>query len=248
MCTFRALFRRTNHQLSFRVPRIQICQNFVKYEDAIDTFMPSSRRTGSSESNRYFKSNKLAVLDKSGTHSQRHQKIASCNSKEQLCDLINPNGDRYYKLNLINLKTGRQPTIEFRQHSATSNYAKVNAWVRFCVALVHNSASQQRPGALKPGIRLPQQFDMLFEQVIKDRALRDVFTKRRAEVLGEEMQASFKHCCSSCGDGGSCEGEASAHQASSVTSARSGDARSGNARKRRRTSRGRRNKNRVHAN
>jgi hypothetical protein len=173
-----------------------LCQNFVKYEDAIDSFMPASRRTGSRESDRYFRSNKAAIG--AATNLERHNAIAACATTEDLCRLMNPTG-RYYKLNMQNLVTGRQPTVEFRQHSATSNYHKVKAWVRFCMALVQNSARLKPPSALKSSRTACEQFDCLFEFVIKDRALRDVCAERRAEVA--PSVATNEHhgaCCDAC--------------------------------------------------
>jgi hypothetical protein len=39
---------------------VRVCQNFVKYEDAIDSVLPLSRRSGSAASQSYFQSNKTA--------------------------------------------------------------------------------------------------------------------------------------------------------------------------------------------
>jgi hypothetical protein len=167
----------------------KICQNFIKFEDVIDTFMPPSRRTEAG--NDFCKSNKDAVNSESNTG--KHQVIASCKSLHDLCDLVNPTG-RYYKLNLDNLKSGRQPTIEFRQHSGTSKYSKIASWVRFCLAFVYNSSRQPEPAAMKPNTSEEDQLDMLFEMVIEDRALKHLFLERRQQVRKED--ATGDHLCS----------------------------------------------------
>ena len=71
------------------------------------------------------------------------------------------NQSRYYKLNLQNLVTGRQPTIEFRQHSATFEYNKVRAWISFCVWLVWNSARLRTPSSFSATTTLQDQFQAL---------------------------------------------------------------------------------------
>lgn len=176
----------------------KICQNFVKYEDVIDTFMPLSRRSGSSESNQYFKSNKLAVGDANASNLERNQIIAACGATSILCHTINPTG-RYYKVNLQNLATGRQPTVEFRQHSGTSNFGKISNWVRLCMAIVTNSAEFRGPSALKKSRTPKKQFEMLFEYVIKDRALRESFRRRQIDVMGEHVLPEA--CCDGCSHG-----------------------------------------------
>lgn len=179
---------------------IKICQQFIKYEDVLDSFMPPSRRTGSAESKRYFQSNRDSV-GKFLTNKQRNQALARCNSVESLAQLMNAGNSRYFKLNLQNLRTRRQPTLEFRQHSATLNYDKISAWVRFCTHFCRDSARLVAPSAFLPSKKHQDQFNALFWYVIKDRALRDFYLKRQADLEEEEED---EHCCSGCEDGGTC--------------------------------------------
>ena len=65
-----------------------VAQNYIKYEQAMDSFMPPSRRTGN---NMYCKSNKAAV---GGMHRELR---SSCNSKDDLVDMMCPD-DKYFKL------------------------------------------------------------------------------------------------------------------------------------------------------
>ena len=104
------------------------------------------------------------------------------------------NQSRYYKLNLQNLVTGRQPTIEFRQHSATFEYNKVRAWISFCVWLVWNSARLRAPSSFSATTTLQDQFQALFQYVIKDRTLRDYYQKRVETHNNQEDEP----CCDEC--------------------------------------------------
>lgn len=186
---------------------IKVCQNFIKYEDVLDRLQPLSRRTGSAESNQFFQSNRSSVESALPgyhggrlTNKQRHEALAVAQSTAELVKMMNYEG-RYYKLNLQNLSTGRQRTIEFRQHAATMNYEKVSSWVRFCVAFVTNSAKLATPSPFASNRSVEFQFKALFEYVIKDRALRD-FYLHRFEHLGEDDNE--EPCCTACAMGGAC--------------------------------------------
>ena len=194
-----------------------VCLNYVKYEEEIDTFMPPSRRDNRNE---YCISNRDAI--KQHGNGRKHSAIINCRSLCELCDLINPSefnpkGPRYYKLNLQNLKHNRQTTIEFRQHSCTSNFSKVEAWVRFCTTLVHNST--YRPQSLKP---CDDPFELLFDTVIQDIKLKDYYRRRKNDVFEEvkndydervcreklfDGDSGHNHgqCCGGCEDGHACE-------------------------------------------
>lgn len=181
---------------------IKICKNFIKYEDAIDSFMPQSRRTGSDNSDRYCKSNKYALASHYVSNKERHNTFNSCRSINELCYLMNPEG-RYYKLNLQNLASNRQETIEFRQHSGTSDFKKINAWIRFCVLFVTMSKRNVAPKCLKDSRGVEEEFDMLFEYVVKDRALKAFFVERRDQLsLGGDDA-----CCTECSVGHECGGQ-----------------------------------------
>lgn len=131
---------------------------------------------------------------------ERHLALANCQNIQDLSNLINPDG-RYYKLNLQNLVTGRQPTLEFRQHSATINYQKVAGWVRFCTLFVQNSAKYKAPTPFKQGRTVDFGMDALFQYVIKDRALRNFYKGRLEELAHEEDDDA---CCSGCAHGSAC--------------------------------------------
>lgn len=175
---------------------VKICQQFVKYEDAIDSFMSPWRRTNSSQSQQFFQSNRKAVRE--FTMDEPIRALGTCPlDVHSLSDHMNPNNERYFKLNLQNLVTGRQPTLEFRQHASTPNYEDVSAWVRFCTLFCSNAAKLRSPGKFSDDTYGEAEFNALFWYVIKDRALRDFYRKRRNE---EQEDA----CCNECSRGGQC--------------------------------------------
>ena len=181
---------------------IKICQNFIKYEAIMDTFMPPSRRTGSQEAEQYFQSNRDSVagcISSFPSNKECHDAIGQCGDFDELARLMNYRG-RYYKLNLQNLVTGRQSTIEFRQHSSTVNYEKVSHWVRFCILFTIHSAKLAPPSSFKDDRDLDFKFDALFNYVIKDRALRQFYRARRLDLSNSESEP----CCTGCSRGSLC--------------------------------------------
>jgi len=190
-----------------------VCLNFVKHESAIDTFMPPSRKNSV-----YCKSNSDAIP--CNGNGLKHNAIAACQSFVELCDVVNPGpaqNARYYKLNLQNLhplrqylKHSKQPksTVEFRQHSCTTSFQKVEAWVRFCTSLVQNSV--ERPRKLK---YYEDGFESLFDTVIQDVKLKEFYRLRKMELLdqhqhqqnGTDQDHNHDHaCCGGCRNGKAC--------------------------------------------
>ena len=97
----------------------RLVRNYQKIEKVIDSFMPLSRRANNSRW-----CNTLEGIDFSG-----------CNTKSDIARAMNYN--RYYKVNAV--AYSRHKTIEFRQHSGTTDYEKISNWVMFLARLVEYS-------------------------------------------------------------------------------------------------------------
>jgi len=169
---------------SFNMAQLKnICIMFVRFEKAMDSLMPKSRR---GDNNEYGASNRNVVGGTHANHDERRDVILKCNSIDELMDVMNPEehpqngrGGRYFKLNL---RTGDKNTFEFRQHSATANSEKVKCFLHFCLAFVHNSADLRD---LPLDVDHGDEFEILFKHIIKDRYLRDYYFNRRLEVSNE---------------------------------------------------------------
>lgn len=97
---------------------LNIIVNYQRLEALIDSFMPVSRR---GNNNGYCRS--LRDFD-----------FSRCTSKRDVYDLMN---SRYYKINAHAFF--RHSTLEFRQHSGTTDYTKISHWIAFLTALVKYS-------------------------------------------------------------------------------------------------------------
>ena len=104
---------------------------YHRLESIIDAFMPHSRRQNS-----YCKS-LLGISE---------QCILGAQSVEQLRSVFN--NDRYRKLNLE--AYARHRTVEFRQHSGTINFTKMENWIRF----VANMITFAQQGTVDAGCQL----------------------------------------------------------------------------------------------
>lgn len=97
---------------------VQIFKNYQKLESVIDSFMPQSRRA---QNNGYCKS--LQGLN-----------YGNCATKS---DIIRANGTRYRKVNAESYLSHK--TVEFRQHSGTTEYEKIANWINFLRKLIQYS-------------------------------------------------------------------------------------------------------------
>ena len=101
---------------------IRIIRNYQRLERIIDSFMPLSRRANN---NGFCRS--LQGFD-----------FSRCTSKRDVYDLMN---SRYFKIN--GHAYFRHQTIEFRQHSGTTDYKKISNWIAFLAALVKYSEKNE---------------------------------------------------------------------------------------------------------
>jgi len=160
-----------------------ICQQFLLFEDAIDSFLPHHRRTGAEKCHSYFESNAISAMCRHKTLEGSVKAISACGTRTELYYIMNPGQrDRYHKLNLQNLNTGRQPTIEFRQHHATKDVDEILAWVRFCILFVVNAA--KRPLLMSDSMVKDEDatFDELFADIIRCPDLHAYYASKRIKL------------------------------------------------------------------
>lgn len=104
---------------------IRIIRNYAAIEAIIDSFMPASRRANN---NGYCKSIVNAATYVIGARSMSDIQSAF-------------RRDRYHKVNVMAYNGHK--TIEFRQHSGTTDFAKIEAWINFLRALIEYSINNE---------------------------------------------------------------------------------------------------------
>ncbi|MGI4760915.1 MAG: amidoligase family protein [Janthinobacterium lividum] len=115
----------------------QLVRNYLVLEPTIDQLMPTARRAN----NAYY----CGSLLRGRTQAEAEQAILAATSPEALAQAANA-GSRYHKVNLQSYF--RQGTIEFRQHSGSTDYEKISMWVKFLHNLIDYSASYLATPAL----------------------------------------------------------------------------------------------------
>ena len=96
-------------------------KRFTKYEAALDSIQPASRRN-----NRFCQSNALTSVNKT------FAKIEACNTIAQISDVYGHS--RYFKLNLQSFF--RMGSVEFRNHAGTVDADKVESYIRLTAGFV----------------------------------------------------------------------------------------------------------------
>ena len=105
----------------------RIIRNYAALESIIDSFMPASRR---GESNHYCKSIQRAA---------RHLESYPASDMYDIRDAFN--NDRYHKVNVMSYTTHK--TIEFRHHSGTTDFNKIENWINFLRNLIEYSINNE---------------------------------------------------------------------------------------------------------
>ncbi|KAL7498966.1 hypothetical protein ACHAWT_010015 [Skeletonema menzelii] len=160
---------------------VKMCQNYIKYEESVDSFMPSSRRYDNCCD---CISNKQHITGR--TNKERNILLSKCKTVQELIGCMNPSNEQHYKLNLSCLLDCGY--IEFRQHESSKDKTTVTNWIRFCAAFVKNSSRLRSPLSLKETTSIEDEFDLLFEYVVKDRALRNFYRDRRDSFEAQKRE------------------------------------------------------------
>jgi hypothetical protein len=107
----------------------QLVRNYLVLEPTIDQLMPRARRAN----NAYY----CGSLLRHRTQAAAEATLLAATTIEQLAEAAN-GGNRYYKVNLQSFR--RHGTVEFRQHSGSTDYEKISFWVKFLHNLIDYSA------------------------------------------------------------------------------------------------------------
>lgn len=103
----------------------QLVRNYLVLEPTIDQLMPAARRGNAATY--------CQGLLRGRTLAQAEQEILAATTVQALGAAANGSG-RYYKVNMQSYF--RQRTIEFRQHSGSTDFEKISFWVKFLTNLV----------------------------------------------------------------------------------------------------------------
>lgn len=112
----------------------QVVRNYLVLEPTLDQLMPAGRR---GNANGYCQG-----LLRGRTQATAEAQLLAATTAEQLALAANGTGSssRYHKVNLQSFF--RHGTIEFRQHSGTTNFEKISFWVKLLNNLIEFSATR----------------------------------------------------------------------------------------------------------
>ena len=109
----------------------QIFRNYLVLEPTIDRLMPASRR---GSNNTYCQS-----LQRGRPLAEAERQILAATTAQELSAAANA-GNRYHKVNMQSFF--RHGTVEFRQHSASTDFEKISFWVKLLNNLIDYSAQR----------------------------------------------------------------------------------------------------------
>lgn len=108
----------------------QVVRNYLVLEPTIDRLMPAGRR---GNANTYCQG-----LLQGRTLAEAERQILAATTAQQLATAANT-GSRYRKVNMQSFFT--HGTVEFRQHSGTTDFEKISFWIKLLHNLIDYSAT-----------------------------------------------------------------------------------------------------------
>lgn len=166
-----------------------ISQCFVSVENAFDLIVSNNNRH--TNRNRYCNSNRIAFGSMSSR--QRWNEIESAYNRYELVKMMNPNDDRYRKLNLTNLTNSNRPsTIEFRHHGGVQDLQEAEAWVRLVLLFCQNARTKKNVCILSESSSVKDEVTALFT-LVGCNGLEQLFTIDR-RLFSQQMGNNVWKC------------------------------------------------------
>lgn len=150
----------------------KVVSNFCQVESALDLCVPHNRR---GIRNRYAKSNREAFGIM--TSKQRYKRVHFAKTRNDLINICNPSGDRYFKLNLLPMMR-QSSTIEFRHSGGTSSHVFAEAWVRLILQFCESSRSKVPLPFYHDMFTTQQEICLLLQFISSNAGLVDFFTRK----------------------------------------------------------------------
>lgn len=151
---------------------------YIRFETALDTLLPESRRADNNQYCRGFHNNQASLFN-------------SIRQARNVNDILNLFGSRYMKLNIQSYQ--RHGTVEFRQHSGSIDFTKIWNWAVLTSSMIQT--------AMTSNVSIPKDISKMsekwfdFKKVIKGykwmgasdelQATIEFYNKRRQELAKE---------------------------------------------------------------
>lgn len=156
---------------------------YIKFEDFFDLIMPKSRR---GISNRYVGSNR-AIHGAYTSEDSVNRAFQAIDGARTMLDLQYAvcRNNRFHKLNLMAFNV--HGTVEFRQHSGTTEAAKVINWVKLLLAMVEEGKDGRPRPRKRSDISTSVAFNRFFKR-FKCKDLRAFYVARWNDLNSGEQR------------------------------------------------------------
>jgi hypothetical protein len=172
----------------------RVARAFVAVENAFDLVIASSQGRRANQ-NQYCGSNRLAMGSLSNR--QRWERISATTNRTDLVGLLNPDDDRYKKLNLTNLtKPTRPSTIEFRHHGGVKELLETEAWVRLVLRFCQVTSQKEDARCLLPEASTPKDEVRTLFEILDCHGLEQFYSTERRLFLEDRLHNQWE--CQTC--------------------------------------------------
>lgn len=152
---------------------------YTKFQDDINSILPMSRRNSQwARRNDY----KARLRNARTSPLKRYSKaLNKCQTIREIHTEVH--GTRYTAINLTNFM--RNGTIEFRQHSSSQDFLKIQKWIELLETMIELAIKKAKANkAISPAMKAENSFDQLFKRRLSNDSY-NYFLNRKAELNPE---------------------------------------------------------------